>query len=333
MPYLLGIDAGNSKTHALVIDETGRVLGFGQGGPGNHQVCGLDMAVNEIGNVVRSALSEAGLSQTMVDFGCYCLAGADLPEDYSMLNKAMQNLSLTSRLIVKNDTMAALRAGLSRSWGVVVICGAGFNAAGRSADGKELLMPGLGALSGDWGGGGDISMEMIRLIVRAWDGRGKPTLLTRLILEYLRVPTIEALISRLYHEEIDQQRRLELVPLLFEAAEIGDETARELITRAGTEVGITARNLIRRIGLEQEDVEVVLGGSVFKGKGPLLLDTISKVVHEVAPQARLIKPRYEPVVGATLLALETMGKSIDLQIYKALEESLPASLLNIYASS
>jgi N-acetylglucosamine kinase-like BadF-type ATPase len=35
MRYFLGVDAGGTKTHALITDETGQAVGFGAGGPGN----------------------------------------------------------------------------------------------------------------------------------------------------------------------------------------------------------------------------------------------------------------------------------------------------------
>ena len=165
------------------------------------------------------------------------------------------------------------------------------------------------------------------MVMRAWDGRGKPTLLTQFVLQALQAPSEEVLLSKLYHEEIKRSRLLDLVPLLFEAAEAGDEVARELVIQMGSEVGITALAIIRRLGLELEDVEVVLGGSVFKGKGPLLLDTITRVVHAQAPRARVIKPRFEPVVGAALLALEAMGVNVDEQLYKTLESTLPDRLV------
>jgi N-acetylglucosamine kinase-like BadF-type ATPase len=184
----------------------------------------------------------------------------------------------------------------------------------------------MGATSGDWGGGGDLAREMIRLVMRAWDGRGQPTLLTRLVLENLQAPSVESLLVKLYHGEIDGQRKLELVPLLFRAGEAGDEAACELIVRAGTEIGITARTLIRRLGLEREEVEVILGGGVFKGGSRLLIDTITEVVHEQAPRARVVPLKHEPVVGAALLALESMHVVVDDSICQNLESTLPGLL-------
>jgi N-acetylglucosamine kinase-like BadF-type ATPase len=326
MRYILGVDGGSSKTHALVLDETGCALGFGQGGSGNHQSHGLAPAVAEIRRATIKALDHANIQQQPIELGCYCLSGADLEEDYTMLQQAMQGLGMVQAVIIKNDTMAALRAGLSRSWGVVVICGSGFNAAGRSPEGREIVLPGLGPISGDWGGGGALSQEMIRMVMRAWDGRGQQTLLTPMVLDALELPSVEFLLSRLYHDQIEYERILHLVPLLFEAAEARDQVAMDLIIQMGTEVGVTANTLMRRLGLQDRELEVVLGGSVFKGKGSLLIDTVKNVVHQQNRNARIVKPNYEPVVGAALLALEAINVPADDPRMRVLEVTLPAAL-------
>jgi N-acetylglucosamine kinase-like BadF-type ATPase len=327
MRYFLGVDGGASKTHALLLDEGGQALGFGDAGCGNHQIHGLQAAVIEIEKAARGALSGARVKEVPIDVACFCLAGADLEEDYAMLQPAMEALNLARLVVVKNDTMAVMRSGLTQSWGVGVICGTGFNAAGRSKDGRELILPALGDISGDWGGGGTLSMEMIRLVMRAWDGRGKPTALTGLILKALKLPSVEELLRDLYHERISHEKLLGLVPLLFEAAEAGDEPSRELLIRMGAEVALTANTFIRRCNLEDEEVEVVLGGGVFKGKGSLLLDTVKQEIRSVYPQAKIIRPRFEPVVGAALLAMETLGYVVDVNIYARLEQTLPERLL------
>jgi N-acetylglucosamine kinase-like BadF-type ATPase len=308
MRYALGVDGGASKTHALIVDEAGRTLGFGRGGPSNHQVAGLLPALGEIESAVRAALAEANLPAEAVDLGCFCLGGADLPEDYAMLQDGLEGLGLCRAVLVKNDSLAAMRAGLSRPWGVAIICGTGFNAAGRAPDGREIVLPGLGAISGDWGCGSDLALEIIRLVMRAADGRGQPTRLTALTLGELGAPTESVLLARLYHKQIARARLLTLVPLLFEAGEAGDEVARELIVRMGVEAGTAANALIRRLRLP-DDVEVVLAGGVFKGQGPLLIDTVSETVRREAARAQFVRLRGEPVTGAALLALEALASS------------------------
>ncbi|GAB4518668.1 MAG: N-acetylglucosamine kinase [Anaerolineae bacterium] len=326
MRYFLGMDAGASKTFCVVGDETGRLLGFGRGGSGNHQGPGLEAVLVEYRRAGTEALQQAGLTGDQVEFGAFCLAGADLPQDYAMLTPAVRGLGLAREIIVKNDTMAALRSGLSRSWGVTVICGSGTNAAGRGPDGTEIVFPGLGWMSGDWGGGGDLAREAIRRIMRAWDGRGPETLLTDLILDALGLPDMEALLHALYSGAVPHRAIYALPPLIFEAAYRGDVVAQELLIMQGEEVGITAGTLIRRLGLEDTDVEVVLGGSIFKGKGPLLLDVIRERVHRVAPRARIVVPEFEPVIGAWLIAREAVLCETPSSVYERLRQTMPDAL-------
>src|SRR5689334_1346007 len=127
MRYVLGIDGGGTKTHALILDETGRAASFGAAGGSNYQMCGMPRAEREIGAAAKAAFAATRLSPQDIDLGYFCLAGADLAEDYALLEPQMDALALARRTIIRNDTMAALGAGLSRPWGIAVICGTGLN--------------------------------------------------------------------------------------------------------------------------------------------------------------------------------------------------------------
>jgi hypothetical protein len=115
--------------------------------------------------------------------------------------------------------------------------------------------------------------------------------------------------------------------LLFQAALGGDEPAQALIIWLGEELGTSAAAVIRRLGVADLPVEVVLGGSVFKGQGPLLTDTLLQVVHRAAPEAVLVRPAFEPVVGAVLLGLEAAGATVDDAVYQMLHATMSLTLL------
>jgi N-acetylglucosamine kinase-like BadF-type ATPase len=307
MTILLGVDGGSTKTHAALVNESGELLGFGMAGISNQNVVGFKEAMSEVAAAVHTALESAHLASRDIHLGCFCLAGADFPDDFKKIGAALQEHQLAGRVLVKNDTAAGLRSGLTRSWGVVVVCGTGFNAAGRSRDGREIGLPSYGPLTGDWGGGGSLGVEVLGAVMRAWDGRGQPTLLARLVLEDLHLATEDDILQAIYHRSMTRSQIVGFTPLLFQAAEAGDAVARELVIRMGSEVGVTANAFLKRLDLVDTDAEVVLSGSVFKGKGPLLIDTARQVVHAVSPQAQIVRPLLEPVAGAALLALEFAG--------------------------
>lgn len=322
MSFYLGVDGGNSKTHALLISDRGEVLGFGAASGSNFQVVGLEAARHSWELALASAISQANLHLSDVRFGCFCLAGADLPEDYQLLQQTVEALVAPMRVKIKNDTIAALRAGLLlETYGVTVVVGAGFNAGGRDKDGQEIVLPGLGFVSGDYGGGRWMGEQIIRAVMRAWDGRGPATALREPVLEIMGAEDELELIRLLRQDQV-QERVLDLMPLLFEAAYQGDEVAQSLLSFLGQEVGRTAGVLIRRLGLEGEAVPVVLSTSVFRGKGPLFLDVITEEVHRIAPKARVLLSTFTPVVGAALEALSQAGVPLSELLIENLKQGL-----------
>ena len=60
--YVLGVDVGATKTECAITDEKESIMGRGFGGPGNYQVCGIEMAAASMKKAVFSALEEARLS-------------------------------------------------------------------------------------------------------------------------------------------------------------------------------------------------------------------------------------------------------------------------------
>lgn len=326
MDLVLGVDGGNSKTFALVADTEGHLLGFGRTGGSNHETVGFAEAERRLHQVAHEALAEVGV-EGPVALGFWGLAGADVPSDFEHLYPIVARINAAERNVIKNDTVAAMGAGFTRGWGVGIISGVGFNAGGIAPDGQEIQFAGMGAPTGDWGGGGDIGPEVLRLAYRGYDGRGKPTLLTERVAEALGLQSMAEVPLKIRAGTLDWQAiRDKLPPLLFEVAYEGDEAACELVTRIGEEVGITANTIIRRLGMEKLDVEVVLGGSIFKGKGPLLMDTIRARVHRVAPRARIIHPEFEPVVGAVFQALRYLGIEAGPQVRENARATLPPEL-------
>ena len=324
MTYVLGVDGGGSKTFAMIADEEGRILGFGRDGGSNHQVVGLSQAVETIEHAAYAAMESAGVGPEEIAVASCCLAGADRPDEVVLLREALvEAFGRSQHVEVRNDTQAALRAGTRQPWGAVVVCGSGFNAAGRAPDGQEFAFPARGWMTGDRYSGNAMAKEMIQLAMRAHDGRGSPTLLTELVLDALGQPSPDELMVALCDRRIGQRDLLRLVPLLFEAAMQGDRVSQDLITRVGEELGISAATVIKRLGLQASPVEVVLAGSVFKGKGPLLIDTVRQVVHRTAPAATLVRLTFEPVVGASLLGLESAGVAVDDATYSTLRATMP----------
>jgi N-acetylglucosamine kinase-like BadF-type ATPase len=320
MPLLLGVDGGGSKTHALVADEEGHLLGFGRSGGSNYEGVGIAEARKALAAACWEAFRQGGATPEQVQVGCFALAGADFPEDFDMLRRELAQLSLCQRLVITNDTIAALRAGTRRPYGVVVVMGSGTNAAGLGLDGREVRLIGEGYRTGDWGGAGDIGSEILHCVFRARDGRGPPTALTQMVLDFFKAPDLFELARWLSGGRIDTRRIMSLAPSAFEAALEGDGVACDIISRVAKETATCALAIMKRLDLMDAEVDVVLAGGVFRGRGPLLFDLVAGLLRAENSQARPVIPKFEPVVGAVVGAMREAGISPDDAIWRNLED-------------
>jgi hypothetical protein len=161
-----------------------------------------------------------------VDLAALCLAGADLPAEVTRLRAAITAERWAERSLVDNDCFALLRAGTAMPDAIAVVCGAGTNCVGRSADCRVARFSALGAISGDWGGGHDLAEYALRYAARGEDGRGGRTALTAAVARHFGRPTVESVSIALHVGELPMSAVHDLAPLVFEVAAAGDPVAR-----------------------------------------------------------------------------------------------------------
>ena len=294
MSLVLGVDGGGSKTHALVADERGEVLGFASAGRSNWEDIGLEAAGAALAEAVGGALAGAGVAPAELAASAFGLAGLDWDSDRPMLGALVDPLGLGGPRRLENDSFIALRAGASRPFGVVVIAGTGHVAAGRNPAGRTFRTFGLGPMYGDFGSATDVAEEAVRAVADAWTGRGPATTLSRLLPPLAGCGGPEELLQA-------------PAPLVLAEAEAGDPAAQAIVHRAGTSLGETAALVAGRLDLGQAPFEVVMAGGLFAGRSRLLETTLVEILHRVAPLATPVHLRCQPVVGAALEALDLGG--------------------------
>ncbi len=309
-PAILAVDAGGSKTDAVLIRRDGTVLGAARIHGAEHDGPGGDAHLEVVAAAVEAAGRNAGWNGAgapIAELGVYCQAGADLTDDVRRITKWLAGRGLSSEDVVRNDTFAVLRAGTERGWGVAVVCGYGTNCSGVSPGGREFRLSALGEISGDWGGGGDLGKAALWLAVRAEDGRGVATALRGLVPAHFGMRRPSQLVRALHDGRIAETRLEELAPAVFRAAAGGDGAARSIVDRQADEVVAMAGAAIRRLRLGSTDAEVVLGGSVFRAKDPAFFRRMQEGLAAVAPAARMLVLDAPPVLGAALLGLDRVA--------------------------
>ncbi len=318
---VIGVDGGTTKTIALVADLSGQILGMARGAGSNASGEDVDEPMRIVAQTAQEALQNSGLAPQEVALGMFTLAGADWPEDIERRQRILDRAGLAQKVVVKNDTFGGLRAGTRCPYGVVIAVGTGANTAIITPSRQEWAF----GYYQNYGGAFDFSREAIEAVLRAEDGRGRPTLLTELVLTQLEYPGVEDMLKALVAKKVELAQQLALCRPVFEASCSGDEVASEIIVRHGLALAEYAAAAIRRFNLPQETFDVVLAGSVFKGPGTLLQDTITMAIHRVAPNAQVVRSHFEPAVGALLLAYDALGLPVSEDMYHRLASTCPSA--------
>jgi N-acetylglucosamine kinase-like BadF-type ATPase len=317
---VLAIDGGNIKTDAALVAGDGRLLSLIRGGTSSPHALGFPESVALLSSLVGRAHAAAhagsgvgagaAVPEPIADIARVLLAGADLPEEVTDLQTALGALGWAPELVVENDTLALLRTGTDRGWGVAVVCGGGINAIGIAPDGRAARFPALGAITGDWGGGHDVGMAGLSAASRSADGRGPTTTLEQAVPEHFGLGSPFEVARAVHFKEISLEELAQLSPVVYGQAAI-DATARAIVERVADEVADLARAALTRLELCDAGADVVIGGGLMRATPPWMLERIERLVAETSPSATLVLAHEGPIVGATILGLDAIGAGSD----------------------
>jgi N-acetylglucosamine kinase-like BadF-type ATPase len=346
MPLYLGIDAGNSKTAALVCDASGAVAGAGRSGCGDiYGAPAPDDAVSAVLAAVDAALGQAGAGRGDVAGAAFRLAGIDWPEDRAYWEEALAaRYPALRRYSILNDGYAPIRCGELSGVGVAVVAGTAAAIAARGPTGAVWDM-------GWWGqhpmGAIGLANEAIKAVILAELGLGPPTALTGALLEFYGMPTVAALNHWFTRREgggthMDRTRSARVVTA---TAASGDPVAAAIVRAQGRALATYAGTAARRTGLVTDSagsggsggsggpgdsaapggrpVGVVLSGSVLMAEDSPVAAAFLAELPEHVPGAVPHHNRLPPVAGAALDALGECGVPLSAPVRDRLTRTLP----------
>jgi N-acetylglucosamine kinase-like BadF-type ATPase len=320
MPYFLGADLGSTKTHTLIIDESGRALGFGESGPANHEDVGYSGMFESMQKSLEQALQTAGLTRADITGAGFGISGFDWPSEFQANADVIDQLGMNAPYIFVNDTVPGLVAGAEEGWGVVVVSGTGSNCRGWDREHKrEGRVTGHGVLMGEGAGASELIHRAMQIVGYAWSKRGAETALADAFVQYTGAKDIEDLLRG--YTTYEYEVNAEAAPLVFRVAQEDDAVARDLIRWAGRELGEIANAVIRQLEFENLAFDVVMAGSMFEG-GPMLIEPMRETIHRLAPRARLVRLSVPPVIGAVILGMEAAGLTASASVRKNIADTV-----------
>ena len=311
MKYVLGIDAGGTKTACILADEHGNVVAEARGGGANLMSAGELGVEKTLHHVMDEAIGQLDVVPSAV---CLGIAGADRPGDATVVRGIMRRIGFKARVVVVNDALVALVAGAGHQPGVVLIAGTGSIAYGRDAKDRAARAGGWGHVLGDEGSGYWIGRRALAAVMRQGDGRGAPTALRPAVLKHFGVSRPADLVHVVYEGGLTLPAIAALAPLVAAARQAGDAEAIRILDEAADELALSAASVIRRLSMEGEAFPFVLAGGIFDGV-PWLRAALAERVCRVSPKATTTRLEVPAAHGAVTLALDALRGEVRIPEY------------------
>ncbi|MCB0115529.1 MAG: hypothetical protein KDD84_15630 [Caldilineaceae bacterium] len=298
--FFLGIDGGGTKTEAVVMSADGAELSRSQAGSANWNSVGAETAHTHLGEAVDRALASAGITRTEITSVCIGASGVDRPPDRARMTAWLTEMFPAARLAIHNDAVIALAAGTGGDvYGVVLISGTGMIVYGFDRAGNRRRAGGWGALMGDPGSGYALGAAVLRAVTWAVDGRAPTTMLIDCVLSHLKLTEAQQLVAWAY-TDFAWERFAALAPLAIECAAAGDAVAQTILDEGAEGLAVAVKAVVVGLNLQAQPIPLILAGGMLR-PGPYQ-DAVRHRVGLFAPQAQILRPTVDPVIGAAWLA-------------------------------
>jgi N-acetylglucosamine kinase-like BadF-type ATPase len=310
---VLGVDAGNSKTVAVVADTDGRVLGSGRAGNGDiYGAVTEQAAVAAVVAAADAAMTAAygRADHTRLGHAAFCLAGMDWSSDHEFWSARLEERYPGLSRTLHNDGFALLRAGEPGGRGVALSVGTGGAVVARGPEREWTASFWLR----DPVGGSELGRAAFDAVVRADLGIDPPTCLTDTLLTRFGQADVEALLEAGTRRGGRPITYAVLARDVLDAAGRGDAVAQLIVGGQARSLARYARAATRRVGLDGAGTTVVLGGSVLSSENPVLRDaTVAALADELPGASAVLSPR-SPVVGAAAEAIAELRGSVSAAV-------------------
>jgi N-acetylglucosamine kinase-like BadF-type ATPase len=306
MPDLfLGVDAGGTKTHAAVMDASGRLLSLGVAATGHWERVGIDGSAAALTRAIDDALAQCGHQRSDVTSASFALAGIDWDSDIEAMQRVVAGFGLGCAPVVMNDAIAVLLAGTDDGIGCASVAGTGGKTVARDA---TTTLATLGMSLGEGGGAGQVVAETLAALAQAYHGQRPPTVLTQAALESAGLhdePAFFEAIARDGHRLSES-----FAPTVFALAEVGDQTAIDILQRVAEQHASDVVGLVNRLDFDGRIVPLVCAGGLHTAGSTIFSRAFERALAGSRWPLQTVVLDVVPVVGALVDSVVRANGSI-----------------------
>lgn len=293
MKIVAGIDGGGTGTTLEIWDDNGNKIARKTFGAFNLNSIGESSYKKLLSNIFETIV-QAGDCRAV----CIGAAGISNPQVKELTEETGERYSLSRKLILKGDQDIALYGAMSGKAGAILISGTGSICNGMGNDGTIVRAGGWGHLIDDEGSGYALGRDTLSAIVKAHDGRGAKTILTRLVQEYWQVTDINGLIAKTYSTS-DKSNIASLSCLLDRGAKVNDMISMEIIRTNAQKLCKLVQAVSCR--LMQNPLPLCLMGGLLTHDTVFCREVVNCLSSQY-PEVVLKKPDMDAASGAALWA-------------------------------
>ena len=318
MKYILGIDQGGSKTHAVVADSDGKIMGMGKSYGACHSSSSLEYAMGAILEAAGQALETCRLTREDIVSVVGGLTGIDWDDEAALLEESIQKYFPLADVKVVNDSIIAMRAATRKDRCGILCAGSGLNCAVQNKE--ECFVYGF-YIPDEYQGGWSLGKRAVQAVFDSHMGLLAETSLTKRILDYFHVDTVDKLLYMRVKGMIKSSDYLNLPIMIEEEAFADDSVAVQIWKDYGEVIAGFLVARMDKMGIAGENVDIVLSGSIFKCRFQEFHNVVKERILSNIPNANIIEACYEPVMGAVAMALQRIHGNVAEGIYDNIEKT------------
>ncbi len=301
---LIGIDGGGTHSSAAAVWPDGRVAAAASGGGMNFHNDGVETVRRRLEEIVRMLCARAGAPAEKICAGLSALDGPGNEETKALL---ASDACPAGALDLQSDAYIALMGCTLGNPGMIVICGTGSMLLLLDREGHQHVSGGWGTLLEDAGSGFTLAREALLSVAAEADGIGPDTGLATLALSYFGADTPRDLIGRVYAPDCGADRIAGFARCVLEAAEGGNQAAKEILRRNMTRLGYQAAQLLKKApGVTCTGVY----GGIF-AHSAAARQAFGEALRAAAPEAEVCEPAFPPELGAVIHLLSAENRLND----------------------
>lgn len=297
MKYYIAADGGGTKLQVILYDENLHIVDTGRMSGTN--------TILRTEEEVRADMRD--LIERLIPQEITSLAGADIcvvKYSRAFLDVLEERCTVDSPVFYGEGETALAAAGAP--FGIVAQAGTGSDAFLIQPQGR-VSIGGWGYIFGDEGSGYDIGQKTLRAAIYALDGRGPKTAILDILMKEWELQKLWDLVGKVMGGGDYRPLVASATYIASEAARQNDAVAIGIYEDAARDLAVQVFAAIARYGEEWEG-PVVASGGVWKGH-PRMLEAFCEEIRERYPEAKVIRPLFEPVVGCVILRRFAAGEA------------------------